>query len=376
MRNLRASQVRKFCRCATVSYWCEPLSFRLDEASQSCYNTARGCYNLRQMQSFPSNSGCLVTNGSVFCRFRRISVFVRGGVSRCEGFWRGTLSEALRLGWVRLRVGLAEAAGQKRLLPSWIIVGAQRSGTSSLYEYLISHPLALRAADKEVHYFDHNYQRGLAWYAGHFVTFRKAIRIQQREGREATTGEATPYYVAHPLALKRIAQDLPGVKLLIILRNPVGRAYSHFRHERALGREPLASFEEALDSESERLAGEVERICAEPHYYSFAHQNFSYVTRGLYARQLKGLFQFFPRQDIHLVSSERLRSNPAETYAEVLQFLRLPDHHLPSFSQVGARRYPPMSRQVRSQLQRWFAPHNEELFDLIGRDLGWNRTQD
>jgi hypothetical protein len=256
------------------------------------------------------------------------------------------------------------------MLPSWIVVGAQRSGTSSLYEYLVSHPSVRRAATEEIHYFDNNYQRGMKWYQGHFAA-RWPGKLQQ--GGDATTGEATPYYMAHPLALGRVAHDLPEVKILVVLRNPVDRAYSHFQHERALGQEPVASFAEALDREPERLAGEAERMRAEPTYYSFAHQNFSYVMRGYYAQQMEQVLALFPRRNVMVLASERLARQTLEVYEEVLGFLGLSRYALRRFPKYSALRYPPLDAAVRARLQAVFAPENERLFRLIGADYGWNR---
>jgi hypothetical protein len=278
-----------------------------------------------------------------------------------------------RLGWLRARVAFGRLTSEVRILPSWMVVGAQRSGTSSLYEYLVSHPLVLRAAREEIHYFDNNYHRGISWYGGHFAT-QIAARFKARaENCEAMTGEATPYYMAHPLALQRIARDLPGVRVLVILRNPVDRAYSHFQHERNLGREPLPLFEEALDREPERLKGEAERILLEsPSYYSYAHQNFSYVTRGYYAEQMVRIFDLFPRHHVFVTSSERLSKEPAIVYAEILEFLGLPEYKLRRFPRYSALRYPPMNPALRTRLQTIFAAVNDRLFKLVNADFGWN----
>ena len=282
---------------------------------------------------------------------------------------------ATKLGWVQARVAVGRVTSELRILPSWIVVGAQRSGTSSLYEYLVSHPLVLRAATEEIHYFDYNYHRGMKWYRGHFATRLHGRFIARGRRREPVTGEATPYYMAHPLALQRIAKDLPRVKILVVLRNPVERAYSHFNHERNLGREPLQSFEEALDREPERLKGEVERILArQPSYYSFAHQNFSYLTRGHYAQEMERIFELFPRQSVLVMSSERLSKEPAIVYAEVLAFLGLPQHTLRRFPRHSALRYPPMDPAVRARLQTIFAPENDRLFKLVNADFGWNQS--
>jgi len=269
---------------------------------------------------------------------------------------------AVKVGLKRARVLFGQATSNWRILPSWIVVGAQRSSSSSVYKYLVSHPQVGPALVKEVHYFDNNYYRGTNWYLGHFPT-RKGGRI---------SGEASPYYLAHPHATRRIAKDLPEVKILAVLRNPVDRAYSHYIHERALNREPYASFAEAIAHEQERIAGEEEKMLVDPTYYSYAHQNFSYVARGRYIEQVERLFELFPQDRVMVFSSERLSREPGKVYAEMLTFLGLPPFELQRFRRHNARSYEPMQPDVRARLQDYFAPENEKLFKLLGADFGWN----
>src|SRR3954470_22907026 len=148
----------------------------------------------------------------------------------------------------------------RRMLPTFLISGAQRCGTTSMYKTLSQHPQVLPAVlHKGVHYFDTSFGRGLDWYRGHFPTRAAARRVAEAvgvpEGR-VITGESSPYYMFHPMAGRRIAATLPDARLIILLRDPVERAYSAFTHESARGFEDL-SFERALAVEQERLDGEV-----------------------------------------------------------------------------------------------------------------------
>jgi len=269
---------------------------------------------------------------------------------------------AVKMGAVRARVMFGQATSSLRILPSWIIVGAQRSSSSSVFKYLTAHPQVGAPCVKEIHYFDNNYHRGLNWYLGHFPT---------RSGH-CISGEGTPYYMAHPHAPRRIANDLPGVKIIVVLRNPVDRAYSHFIHERALGREPYASFADAIAHEPERIAGEEEKMLTDPAYYSYNHQNFSYVARGRYAEQIERLFETFARDRVLVCSSERLSMEPAQVYSELLSFLGLPPYGLQQYRRHNERSYAPMDPGTRARLQDYFAPENERLFKLLGTDFGWN----
>jgi hypothetical protein len=161
-------------------------------------------------------------------------------------------------------------------IPRFIIIGAQRCGTTSLYSYLIGHPYVASALQKEIHFFDLNFKKGVSWYRTQFPQLGEQGFI---------TGEGSPYYIFHPHVPKRIFDTVPRAKLILLLRNPVDRAYSHYHHEVKLGVEPL-SFEDAIDREEERLHGQGEKIIADESYYSFNHQHYSYLCRGVYAYQL------------------------------------------------------------------------------------------
>lgn len=138
-------------------------------------------------------------------------------------------------------------------LPDFLIIGAQRCGTISFYRLLCQHPLVEGAARKEVHYFDLHFQKGEEWYRSFFPEAEREDRV---------TGESSPYYIFHPLSAERAARLVPGARLIVLLRNPVDRAYSHYQHGLRRGYETLPTFEQALEAEPGRLAGEREKILA------------------------------------------------------------------------------------------------------------------
>jgi hypothetical protein len=260
---------------------------------------------------------------------------------------------------------------QLRFLPAFLIVGGQRCGTNSLYEYLIRHPNVARALpDQEVHFFDCNFHKGLNWYRGHFPTRARAKLTKLRSGSGLISGESSPYYMFHPFVAARIAESLPGIKLLVLLRNPVDRAYSHYHHERARGHETL-SFEEAVAREPVRLRGEVDRIRRDPTYNSFNHQHFSYLARGEYLTQLQTLFSRFPRENILVLISEQLFADPAEVHARALRFLGLRSIPLSTYVRHNPGRYDDMDPGVRSRLVEHFNEPNARLFRFLGLDDPW-----
>ena len=155
-------------------------------------------------------------------------------------------------------------------LPDYLVIGAQKAGTTSLYRYMISHPMIRPASDKQVHYFDFNYDKPFDWYRSQFPA---------GSGNGLVTGEATPYYIFHPDAARRVRLVLPDVKIVALLRNPIDRACSHYMHEIKNGTESL-SFEDAVEAEEGRLRGEEDKICEGVNYYSYNHVKFSYLARG------------------------------------------------------------------------------------------------
>lgn len=252
-----------------------------------------------------------------------------------------------------------------RRLPDFLIIGAQKAGTSSLYAYLCAHPAVAPALAKEIHYFDYNYARGESWYRAHFP----GIWEQWRKGYRAT-GEASPYYLFYPHAPRRAAALVPAARLIALLRNPADRAYSHYQHQVRLGLEPC-TFEEALEQEAARLAGEYEKLIWDDTYYSFNYQNYSYRARGMYAGQLARWLSFFPREQLLVLPSDELYHSPARSLKRVLDFLGLPPWEPDFFRVENEGQYAPPDAATRRALGKWFAPHNATLYDMLHQDFGW-----
>ena len=257
-----------------------------------------------------------------------------------------------------------------RMRPAFLIVGAQRCGTTSMYKTLAQHPLVLPAVlHKGAHYFDTGYGHGPSWYRGHFPLQATARRAAV-DGRLPITGESSPYYMFHPLAGERIRTDLPDVRLLVLLRDPVERAYSAHTHETARGYE-TEPFARALDLEPTRLAGEAERLVADPTYQSHSHQHHAYVTRGRYAEQLERLEKLFGRDRIHVVDSQRFFTDPEPVFAGVVDFLGLGAASGIRFEQHNARPRSPMPDALRTRLEDRFAESDAALGRWLGAAPSW-----
>lgn len=264
----------------------------------------------------------------------------------------------------QLRAGYREATAPLRGLPSALIIGAQKSGTTSLFNYLVQHPDVRSPSGKEIHYFDLHYDRGVNWYRGRFP-------YAHRLRRGAMTLDASPYYLVHPQVPRRAAQLLPDVKLVALLRNPVERALSHYQHEFRAGRESLF-FPEAIEKEPERLAGEEERLRDDPHYYSFSHHRHSYIRRGLYVEQLRHWVQHFPRSQLLVLQSEWLFRDPVAASAAVYGFLGLRPHRLEQYKPFLQGKYErEMPAELRTRLAAYFEPYNRELYQWLGEDFDW-----
>ena len=249
-----------------------------------------------------------------------------------------------------------------RPLPDFLIIGAQKAGTTALYAYLRRHPHVTGPPWKEVSFFDRHYARGERWYRGNFPNVLLA--------RGALVGEASPSYLFHPLAPERVATLVPHARLIVLLRNPVDRALSHYHHEVALGREPL-SFEEALAREEERTRGEVERMLADGAYFSDPWWNYTYIGRGRYAEQLERWLAVFPGEQLLVLTSDELGGRPAQAYSRVLGFLGASPHELDSYPRVFQQDYPDMEPETRSMLRDAFAEANRRLYELVGAEFGW-----
>lgn len=272
--------------------------------------------------------------------------------------------EAIKRSLRLVRARYRRLTSPLRGLPSVLIIGAQRGGTTSLFNYLVRHPDMLPPLGKEVHYFDLHYAKGLEWYRGCFP-YRRHLR------GGAMTLDASPYYLAHPLVPERAAQLFPEIKLIALLRNPIDRALSHHQHEVRHGHETLP-FREAIEREAGRLAGEEERLQRDPDYYSVSHHRYSYTHRGLYLRQLLRWMQHFPRSQLLVLQSEWLFSDPAEATAAVHQFLGLRPHQLESYRPFYEGNYArEMPADLRRRLAEYFEPHNAELFRWLGKEFDW-----
>lgn len=273
------------------------------------------------------------------------------------------------------------------MLPNFLIIGAPKAGSSTLAAYLAVHPHVFVAPEKEVHFFDDNFHRGLDWYRGRFAEVRGELAI----------GDATPTYMYSDEAIERMARLLPNAKLIVILRNPVERAYSHYWWNRALYEQ--RSFEDAIRAELVAVEKPFKR---------------NYLAGGRYLERLERVCSHYPRSSLNVVILEELRASPGAAYAEVCRFLGVDERLKPSnlgdvlnpanglrsprlwnlmlrtrawkrlpfglanridrWNRLLQFSYPPMDARVRGNLERYYLEHNAALAAWLGRDLSvWQR---
>lgn len=221
------------------------------------------------------------------------------------------MADKIDSGWHHLKASFPA----DRIEPSFCVIGAQKCGTTSLYGALCQHPNMLSATKKEIHYYDSvGSGKSLDWYKAHFP---------QRKSESAITGEATPAYLFHPNAARMMAKHYPGMKILILLRNPVERAVSHYFHNRRLGLEIL-DFTEALRAEGD-LAENYHQVLSLNDKDIEKVMLRSYFLRGLYCQQILQWVNFFPKENMFVATSEEFFSNPRGVVMQAAKHIDLDD---------------------------------------------------
>lgn len=253
--------------------------------------------------------------------------------------------------------------------PDFLIIGAQKAGTSSLYAWLTGHPDVVAAREKELHYFDRRIAtEPIERYRADFPPEATLDKLRLERRRTIVTGEATPVYLFHPSVPALVSRHLPAVRLIAILRDPVERAVSQYWMEFNRDNE-TRSLEEALAAEVERTAPEFDRIelGEQPGRFFWTA---TYAARGDYADQLQRWLKFFPRDQLLLVTFEDLVAAPESVYRSTLTFLGVDVDAAPipalRAERVGSKQ--PTDPATLALLRERFAEPNRRLAELTGID--------
>jgi hypothetical protein len=243
--------------------------------------------------------------------------------------------------------------------PNFLILGCQKGGTTSLYDLVVQHPQVATAAEKELQFFSLHYARGWDWYQRQFPK-------GQRWLRRLRSGEATPYYLFHPLAAERIARHCPRVRLVVLLRDPVERALSQYFHSVRLGLEHL-ELAEALAAEPQRLTNAEAALGRGERHQS--HQEHSYVSRSRYGPQLERYARLFPGEQLLVLRSETFFFNPQAVTDQVWRFLGLKPHPLTTLrpANQGRGEAAGVSPATRGQLEELLAGERSVMEHWLAR---------
>jgi Sulfotransferase domain len=261
-----------------------------------------------------------------------------------------------------------------RRLPDFIILGGMKCGATALYETLAQHPQILPALRPDVHFFDHNHERGLHWYRRHFPLIPYAYGKKLVSGRPVLTGEASPHYLFHPHVPWRLHAAVPRAKLIVLLRDPVARAFAHYRHNVSQNLEPL-TFPEALAREEDRLRDDRARLQRNELHLSADYQHYAYAAGGRYCEQLVAYHALIAKDQLLILRSEEFYAKPGLTIQKVLAFLGL-GHELPAAMTLPRiAPEPPVPAAAAERLRTTFEPLNHRLYQYVGEEFGWDRPQ-
>jgi hypothetical protein len=266
--------------------------------------------------------------------------------------------------------------------PDFLIVGAQKAGTTGLHYYLMQHPNLVGAYKKEVHYFDNdkNYERGKKWYHNNFKN--------EQWKKKFLCFESSPAYMYRKEVPLRIKDDYPEMKIIMILRNPVSRAYSGWNFyrtylskdlpkkvfKRNLKRVDPDTFKEFYSTEVfpdfEMLINkDIERIKT-----ISPQEEPSIVRRGIYVDQVKRYFDVFGRENVLILGMRDMINDKKKLMNEILKFLGLPESDWSFLKDevLNAKEYiEKMKPETEAFLNEFYKPYNEQLFELVGRRVNW-----
>lgn len=264
-------------------------------------------------------------------------------------------------------IGYRRLSGRLGPLPTFLIIGFGRCGTTYLYDRLLEHPNIRPSLVKEINFFTNNYSRGIDWYRAHFTS-----ALDWQGDGPVAVGDASVGYVVGSRVPYRVTEHLPEAKIIVLVRNPVDRAQSHFYHNRRLGLEPLPTFEAAIDAEAERMCALPSRSAGGSGINGFGRAHFSYMTQGFYANYLDRWLDVFPPERLMIIQSEEFYRDPSGTLRGVTDYLGLPDWRPQEYAGHKQFSYPKMNPETRKRLSELSHPHNERLFAMVGENYGWN----
>ena len=292
--------------------------------------------------------------------------------------------------------------------PTFVVIGGQKCGTTSVYEYLNQHPDLARCKAKEPHFFDwcwesvrttHGGNAAVEWKDKVGVRYMSAFNVVNSRKENYFTGEATPsYLLGGATVARRLHTAAPCVKLVVCLRDPVDRAYSHYKMTEDKGGTPSQRkrrgtvagkvFPELADDDIALLASWTDtcedRWCTDTEFEDeylgkmpIGHGSHSYLGRGIYAPQLRLWLRVFPRDRVFFLWTSSLRTSVGVQceMTNLFGFIGMPSCGLTDTSRKNARKYKAMVTPLRQKLASFYGPHNKALFELMSSGFALGKSR-
>ena len=258
-----------------------------------------------------------------------------------------------------------------RVIPDFLVIGAKRCGTTSLYQHLSEHPCISRSPRDNIGFFNENYHLGINWYKSLFPTVFYKKKMESKN-KHCLFFDVTSTYMEEELTAKNVYEVNPNQKIIVILRNPVDRAYSHY-HVNVKEKSEKRSFEDAIFEEMNRIKSERIIQNKNKNLRVFTPNNIHYLKKGFYALQLKSWFKIFPREQILVLSTEEFQEDQNLIYKKIFDFLNIPNMKIKSTEKMEKGNYTHMKHDTRNLLLDYFRQCNHELFELINSEFDWKK---
>ena len=249
-----------------------------------------------------------------------------------------------------------------RVLPDFLVIGAKRCGTTSLYEYLGEHPCIKKSSHDHIGFFDDNFDLGIGFYKSFFPTiFEK--KFLEFKNRKLLTNDVTSSYIQNSQTATKIFQTLPDKKIIAILRNPIDRAYSEYNVDLRVNPN-IQSFETIIQNEIDNMEnkddGEVIK-------------NKHYLKNGIYFDQLKPWFELFPKKNILILSTEKFGEDANNIFNIIFKFLNLENYNIENSKRMQKGTYAKLNPKTRERLLKFYKLKNNKLYDLINEKFDWDQ---
>jgi hypothetical protein len=248
--------------------------------------------------------------------------------------------------------------------PDFIVLGAQKAGTTALYQILKQHSLIKGSNTKEIHYFNND-----LWYSENKITsYHSFFPWPHNVPKKAKLFEITPCYLFHPEVAKRLYNYNPNLKLIIIMRNPAARAFSawtmyhhHFKTGWYREQHDPRTFTEAINEELKNLE-----------HTSYSEDKRGYIKRGIYHYQIEAFLKYFPKNQLIFIESNELKEKK-ETLAQIQSFIDVPFENI-TLLQTNQSQVCEKNNFEKDllKLKEFYLPYNKKLYKLIGREFNWD----